>query len=559
MQNPSKNIPVLIILGWLLLNACQSYFSELIHDESYYWVYAQNLDWGFFDQPPAVAIFIWLGSSVFDNELGVRLVFLLTNAYTLWLIWKMTDQQHPKLFFGLAFASMVAHLGFLAVPDIPLLFFVAIFFYLSRQYLEKDNWLIAITLGIVIAAMGYSKYQGIVILVFALLSNSYLIKRPSFWAMLIIGSLLFFPHLYWQWSNDYPTFRYHLYDRLSEPYSFLFPLNYCLGQLLLFGPIVGVVYAFTVWKFQPKSNFDKMLKWTVYGIFGFFLLMSFRGRIEANWTVAAFVPLLLIAYRVTSESQQLKAVVNKVVLVSIGLILLGRVYLVYDYLPEGIIARDEVHNWDEWAKNIAEVAEDRPVIFNNNYQKASKYEFYARKQAHSANRVNYAGNQYDLLYKKEAELVGKSVIHISDWINARDTVFSPPLAPSPYIENESFHFLNRLKIEYDLSDMILLPDSIYTTQAKLVNPTAETIVLPTGRYASSVSFHWFEYRKPSIFNTALTTLPVESVEPGEEVIIKLSFRTPEKPGNYRFRFAIKTDLHHGRNSAFSKLKITGGN
>ena len=44
-------------------------------DEAYYWVWSRNLQPGYLDHPPMVAIFIWLGTALLgDSALGVRLL-----------------------------------------------------------------------------------------------------------------------------------------------------------------------------------------------------------------------------------------------------------------------------------------------------------------------------------------------------------------------------------------------------------------------------------------------------------------------------------------------------
>ena len=64
---------LLIILG--LLNFIQAFATGLLFDEAYYWYYAQQLEWGYFDHPPMVA-WIIASSSYIQGELGVRLLFI---------------------------------------------------------------------------------------------------------------------------------------------------------------------------------------------------------------------------------------------------------------------------------------------------------------------------------------------------------------------------------------------------------------------------------------------------------------------------------------------------
>ena len=44
-------------------------------DEAYYWVWSRDMQPGYLDHPPMVAIFIWLGTAMAgENALGVRLL-----------------------------------------------------------------------------------------------------------------------------------------------------------------------------------------------------------------------------------------------------------------------------------------------------------------------------------------------------------------------------------------------------------------------------------------------------------------------------------------------------
>ena len=56
---------------WWLINLLQAAFTELAHDEAYYFMFSQQLDWGYFDHPPMTALLIWLGSFM-GGEFGVR-------------------------------------------------------------------------------------------------------------------------------------------------------------------------------------------------------------------------------------------------------------------------------------------------------------------------------------------------------------------------------------------------------------------------------------------------------------------------------------------------------
>ncbi|MEC7264976.1 MAG: 4-amino-4-deoxy-L-arabinose transferase, partial [Bacteroidota bacterium] len=73
----------LILLAILfVLNLIQASVTELIYDEAYYWYYAQNMAWGYFDHPPMVAFLIKLSSLFFKGELGVRFMSCVLSSGT---------------------------------------------------------------------------------------------------------------------------------------------------------------------------------------------------------------------------------------------------------------------------------------------------------------------------------------------------------------------------------------------------------------------------------------------------------------------------------------------
>ncbi|MEJ2584411.1 MAG: glycosyltransferase family 39 protein, partial [Robiginitalea sp.] len=91
--------PLTIFLGGLLLiNLIQAYSTQLIFDEAYYWYYAQNPAWGYFDHPPMVAWMIALGTWLVDNELGVRLLSCLLGVGTFLLLWSLTENPKKRAY-----------------------------------------------------------------------------------------------------------------------------------------------------------------------------------------------------------------------------------------------------------------------------------------------------------------------------------------------------------------------------------------------------------------------------------------------------------------------------
>ena len=130
-----QNIRVLFYTLWGGLLFFQATFTELIDDEAYYWYYSKYLDWGYFDHPPMIALFIKFGSLFLGRiEFGVRLFVILANLITIYLWEKIIQPANIALYYFIVSSVAVLHFyGFVATPDAPLLLFSTLSFYFYRH------------------------------------------------------------------------------------------------------------------------------------------------------------------------------------------------------------------------------------------------------------------------------------------------------------------------------------------------------------------------------------------------------------------------------------------
>lgn len=235
-----KHHRLLFYSAWLIINIVQGGFTELFDDEAYYWIYSRFPEWGYFDHPPMVALLIKAGYAIVGNELGVRLFMILLNTATIFIVEQLTEKKNPILFYAIAVSIGIAHLGgMIAVPDIPLLFFIAAFFWMYRRFLQNKTWLNAVLLGVVMALMLYSKYHGLLIIVCTLISNPKLFRRYPIYIAGIVTTVLYLPHLIWQYENDFPSVYFHLFERNAAHYQVDYTLEFIFGQIAITGPVAG--------------------------------------------------------------------------------------------------------------------------------------------------------------------------------------------------------------------------------------------------------------------------------------------------------------------------------
>lgn len=389
----SPNALVALLLGgWWLLNVLLASSTELANDEAYYWWWAvgSGLDWGYYDHPPMVALLIWLTSWI-PGELGVRLLATLLQPVGLYLFWRLwaskreVSARHALIFAGICFAAPLLQLyGVLALPDAPLMFASILFFVAIDRLWSHRSVMNAVWVGVATAFIGYSKYQGVLLVASAAVAYLFMApkgERARHLAMIgcwaAVAAILYLPHLAWLSSHGWAPFQYHLSGRMQDPWSWKFTAEYLLGVLLVFNPFWLVVAALSARKKWKELSFMSVLMRVVLEVYVFFFfLASFRGRTQPQWNLVAVFSVVWIAMEVF-ESGRLRKYANIVCCIFAGLVLLARVLVIFNPLGWN----GEVwHNKDHYGL-VAAKSEGRPVLFLRDYSAPCKYMFYTGREA----------------------------------------------------------------------------------------------------------------------------------------------------------------------------------
>ena len=400
MQIPAKEIkPAWLLAAWLFVNLLQAAFSPLDADETYYWMYAGDLAWGYFDHPPAVAVLIALGKDWLPGSLGLRFGHVLAATTMIGGMWLLLGKPRGKLLW-LAAALIAAQpffnvYGFIATPDGPLLLFSVLYLLAYRRFLERPSVAGGAVWGLTMAGLVYSKYHGVMLIFFTVLPHLFwLLRQPGAWVAALGGAALYAPHLWWQYANDFPSFRYHLSGR-DDAYELKYTLEYALNQLVIFSPLLTYHYVRTFLKDRPEADrFAVACRWLVVGFLLFFLYTTTKGGTEAQWTALLSIPLVYLLYRaLTGRFAAWRERVFTLALISVGLLFAARLLLV---APRDVLPFGKPFDHEPWATELAERAKDRPLMVQNSYRLASLYQFYTGRPAWTFTDVEYRLNQYDL-------------------------------------------------------------------------------------------------------------------------------------------------------------------
>jgi hypothetical protein len=373
-------------------------------------MYSQHLAWGFFDHPPMSALLIYIGDFIMHAEVGVRFLFLVLTTLTMAMIMNELNEQKDLLFmsvFILSFPLVHTHIaGFLAIPDTPMVFFSLLFYLLYRKFAEKPDLKLSLIIAIVAAAMIYSKYHAFLVIGFVVLSNLNLLRNKYFWLVVFIALLLLVPHILWQIDNHFPTFKYHLSDR-SKPIRFKTVHNNITSQLLVAGPLTGLLIFYSLFKFSINGDkFRRMMIFSILSFYIFFFIMSFKNRIEAHYTIAVTPLLMFATYPVIAGNPGLKKWFKRLALPVVVLMFAARFYLAADFIPNVGAAKIAFYNHKVWTSEVKEMAGGKPVASFNNFAVPATYQFYTGEPAVHLATPAYRFCQYDL-WNDEAIIEGK--------------------------------------------------------------------------------------------------------------------------------------------------------
>ena len=426
----TQRFPTLFLVltaSLFILNLVQSSVTELIYDEAYYWYYAQNLDWGYFDHPPMVAFMIKLSGLLFDGELGVRFMSCLLSVGTYIIIWLTIDspkkREHVPVFFLLLFSiTLMNAYGFLTLPDTPLLFFTALFLFLYKNYLEKPSYPLAIGIGLVMAALMYSKYHAVLIIFFVLLSNLKLLRDTRAWVAVVVALVCYIPHFQWLIQHDFVSIKYHIFERPNQAYSFTkFTLGYFVNLIAIFGLPFFWVYKALI-KTKTTGLFTKALKYLCYGVLIFFFISSFNRRVQTQWVIIISIPMAIMTFNYILENTASRKWVFRMGLISLVIMLYARIWLVHKPLLPILF---ETHGNKAWVSELKEKSQGVPVVFENSYRRAPMYEFYAGIPSYTLNNHMYRRNQYTI-DSSEERMRNKRILYVTKYAKSGDIQYLHP-------------------------------------------------------------------------------------------------------------------------------------
>lgn len=565
-KNRSSRLFTLFLLAWGFLNFLQALMTPLNNDEAYYWMYSKYLAWGYFDHPPMIALMIKTGYFLFRNELGVRLLVVISEVITLLIIWSLLDQtvkhDYKKTLLFIMVISILPVIniyGFIATPDSPLLLFSAVFLLIYKRFSEKEDMQTTLLLGFSMAALMYSKYHGGLLILLVILSNLRLLKSQKFYFASVLALIIFLPHLYWQYSNGFPSLKYHLVERVSGFNPGHVP-EYLMNLLIIHNPFILPVFIWLIIKTKAKDKFERTLIFCVTGFFLFFFIASFRYHIEPQWTALVTIPMIILLINNLDYGSKIGRYLKWVTILFLPLILFSRSAFMIDFLPVSYL-KNEFHKTRRWAEEIENIAGERPVVFTNSYQDASEYSFYTGKFAHSLNNKNYRKNQYDL-WDFEERIHGKEILYVPHFltpsIKSQLTKYILPRGDSLFARVfTDFQSLQRECAILTGDHYSFSRQDSNTVHLQIFNPYPYSINLKHKELPVVFQLAFIKNSSLEVKKNIEIPLNMSVLNPGDTISTDYHFTIEELPaGNYKLAICSETGmLYDTYNSKFKDVTI----
>jgi 4-amino-4-deoxy-L-arabinose transferase-like glycosyltransferase len=391
------------------LNLYASGYYHYFRDELYFIACGRNLDWGYVDHPPLVAIYARIGELFGPSLRGFRLIATISG--TLRVI--LTGVIAARLGGGRA-AQALACTAVLLAP-----IYLAIDMILGMNTVEHVIWLGCLLVVIEIAngasekwwllfgalaGLGLQNKHSMLFLGAAVVAAMILtplrrsLARPWIWIGGAIAALIFLPNVLWQIRYDWATLELLRNVKNTGKNVVLAPGPFLLQQAMMLNPLSAPLWiAGLIWLFTRREY--RVLAWT-YAI----LLVLFI-RLEAkDYYLAPIYPMLFAAGAVLVTKKRIATIAVGALIVISGLIaaplalpvLSPERYLAYQrklgvkpqaaevsHTSEMPQIWADQFGWEEMVRQVAryyhslpETERKKTGIYTNNYGQAGAIDFY---------------------------------------------------------------------------------------------------------------------------------------------------------------------------------------
>lgn len=417
-----KKKTLLLIAFATLLRCITAGCIELGNDEVYYRMYAQHLQWNYFDHPPMVGWLIRFTTAnlFFDNEFFIRLGAILSAAVTTWLLFlsgkklnnPYTGFLAATIYTATIYGSIIA--GTFILPDSPQMVCWATGLYLLidiarntdvNRIKKKKVVLFGAMMGLGMLCKIHTSFLWLGFLLYILLYNRQWLRQPALYLSGIITLLFFYPVIQWNIDNHFVTYLYHS-NRVNVSkggIDFTSFLTFAAGQLFYYNPVIFIcIIIATVAAIKnklPVLSFKKriLLLCSLPLIITATIISLFKNVLP-HWTGPAYSSLILLTACYFAKQKGDKKIMPRPILFAntlLTVIIISGIMLV-NFLPGTLGKKDkqlygegdftlDMYGWKSLKSGFSKIIEadiknglmmPGPAIISNKWFPAAHTDFY---------------------------------------------------------------------------------------------------------------------------------------------------------------------------------------
>ena len=408
--------------SWAAMSICIAALVHLILgftiefsvDEAHYALYAQYLAWSYFDHPPLVGWIQWPLVTITSSEGMIRLIPEFLWILSCYLVYQVTLEIHHLiqgrnagyLTSALPSQNTCGLLAVLTIVAAPIPHILAIgllpdtllaplslgLMLMALRWLIQDHFRIRdwIITGLLLGLAGLSKYTAVfsafaLLLVFLSSPRKASINTPGFWVAALIALFCISPVLYWNWINDWISFKYQIAHGAGNTWLWRRLLTYIGIQIVVYGPLL-LLGAYLFIKYCVHGA--KLSLWALLGFFvipfAIFTALSGGGGLP-HWTSPAWfclAPFAGIGLAKAWASQH-RRLIQILFISQLALCVIGFSYVISGGINSAMMKSNpiaDLYGWKLAGQKAAELAQASHVqgIAVQNWTLGSRAAWYAK-------------------------------------------------------------------------------------------------------------------------------------------------------------------------------------
>ena len=366
------------ILALFVLKIGAAFFTSfsLYGDEAQYWLWSQELDFGYYSKPPLLAWFLsahtyLFGSSFFSLKMFPLFIYLVIFFAFYNLCLGLNLSKNSSVVCSVSFLSIPAASvsSFLISTDLLLLLFWILAMTILLKIRNNGSLINFILLGVFLGLAFMAKYAAIyfllsfLILIFfdKVILLSLKKNKMCFFVFVLVFLFVVFPNIFWNLNNGWVTLS-HTADNTNLQnldLNFYEPLKFIISQIFMLGLVLFLSFIYMFWSFRLDFE-NKFLLIFSLPIILIVLVESFLVRANANWAAPALISIFILMYRLIAERS------NRLIIINFAANCLICIFLYISILTNSSLTMfDRIRGVEVFVNEIVKVVEGNDVVITD--------------------------------------------------------------------------------------------------------------------------------------------------------------------------------------------------